>query len=214
MVPERPNLPTSLVRLGLIDRYPATVTYGYDLAMMKNNLGLTLTYLRPADAEATFQGAIAIWQRYAKELPNDPAEFPKWLAYSTTNLAFHLSNCPDATLRNPQRGVELAKQATQILPDDALTWNNLGTAHYRNNEFAAAATALQKGIKLSKEPVPQAGCFLAMAYRKLDRKEEARQAHAQAVKDAEKEADVLTRNWVRAEEVRRVHAEAMTLLGP
>ena len=130
----------------LIDRYPATVTYAYDLAMMKNNLGLTLTYLRPADAEATFQGAIAIWQRYAKELPNDPAEFPKWLAYSTTNLAFHLSNCPDATLRNPQRGVELAKQATQILPDDALTWNNLGTAHYRNNEFAAAATALASGM--------------------------------------------------------------------
>src|SRR5262249_11371045 len=134
----------------LAERYPASIDYAFDLAMIKNSLGIVLSQLRPAEAEALYLQAIAIWQRYAKELPNDPVEFPRWLALSRSNLAHHLTCNRELSVRNPRRALELVKQGLELAPQESSIWHNLGVAHYRLGDWPAALPALQKAVDLSK----------------------------------------------------------------
>jgi serine/threonine protein kinase/tetratricopeptide (TPR) repeat protein len=200
----------------LIDRFPASVEYGYNLAMMKNNLGLVLKFLRPAEAEAVLLEAVAIWRRYAKELPNDPAEFPKWLAFSLCNLASHYATSTDLSLRNPARALEVAKEAVQLAPKESAPWTDLGIASYRVKDPAAAVPALLKAMELAKDK--DTGRyelhFLAMAYWDLGRKEEARKTLERALNDSPKDREDCAKEWFRGENVRQARAEATALIKP
>ena len=158
--------------------------------------------------------AIAIWQRYAKELPNDPAEYPRWLAITLGNLSNHFGSTAESRLRHPRRALELAKQAVDLAPREAPIWRNLGVAHYRNGELAAAVLALEKAIEFGHGDSRGARYFLALTYWKLDRKEDARKALARAHVDTEKDAAGNAANWLLAEDIRRARAEATAIIGP
>jgi len=78
-------------------------------------------------------------------------------------LAWFLATSTDEILRNPDRAVELATQATNLAPENALFANTLGVALYRAGDYTAAIPPLQKSLSLSKEGSAIDGFFLAMA---------------------------------------------------
>jgi tetratricopeptide (TPR) repeat protein len=120
-------------------------------------------------------------------------------------LAWFLATCPDASLRDPKRAVELARQATTKAPKAGEMWNTLGVAHYRAGEWHAAIDALEKSMKLRRGGDSGDWFFLAMAHWQLGGKGEARKWHERAVQ-------WMDRNNPRDEELQRFRAEAAALL--
>jgi eukaryotic-like serine/threonine-protein kinase len=122
------------------------------------------------------------------------------------NLARLLATCPDPSVRDPGRAVELAKRAVELAPKQGKYWHTLGMAHYRAGDSKAALAALEKATTLRNGGNSYDWFFLAMAHGKLGEKEEARQWYHRAVWWMEKQR--LANN----EELRRFRAEAAALL--
>jgi tetratricopeptide (TPR) repeat protein/serine/threonine protein kinase len=160
-------------------------------AMAHYNLGNALINQdKAADAEAEYREAIRLKPDYAE---------------AHSNLAWLLATCPDPKLRDPRRAVEHAQKAVALDPKGALHWGNLGVAQYRAGQWREAVLALEKADEMQKAgPLPYR-FFLAMAYGKLDRKDEARKTFAQTVERMEKRASP-------SGNLRRIRAEAEEVL--
>ena len=90
------------------------------------------------------------------------------------DFAWFLATCPVAQLRNPQHAVEVARQATEMIPKQAGAWNTLGVALLR------ADKPLRRPSTYSTKPALHQGgdgfdwFFVAMAYQDLGQHPEAR----------------------------------------
>jgi serine/threonine protein kinase/Tfp pilus assembly protein PilF len=138
-------------------------------------------------------------QEYEKTLDLNPnaAEY-------RNDLAWTLVTCPETRLRNPRRGLELAKSAVELSKKSAPCWNTLGVASYRTGDWKAAIKALEKSIGIQGYSSYD-GFFLAMSHEKLGQPEKARTEFDRAVR------------WTKQvkpkdEELRRFRAEAAELL--
>jgi eukaryotic-like serine/threonine-protein kinase len=186
----------------------------------------TTIALDPEHAPAHFSLALALRARGKTEealvhyrtavvlLPNDPNPL--------NNLAWVLATCADPKLRDPAQAVTLAKRAVELSVkqgDDrdqagrirlGTYWNTLGVAHYRAGQLNEAVDALQKSVDLGSGGEDRYICvdwyFLAMANRKLDRKDEARKWYDRAVEWTVKKGP-------KDDTLRRYRAEAAALLG-
>ena len=87
------------------------------------------------------------------------------------NLAWLLSTCTEASVRDPARAVELAKKAVELAPKEGTHWNTLGVAHYRADDWKAAIDALTKSMELRKGGDSNDWFFLAMAHWQLGDKD-------------------------------------------
>jgi tetratricopeptide (TPR) repeat protein len=121
-------------------------------------------------------------------------------------LAWQMSICPDAELRQPARALELAKKTVQIAPDKADFWNTLGAAEYRVGNWKAALDAFEQSMKFSDGGDSSDWFFLAMIYWQLADKE-------QAGKFFQKAVVRMDRYRPQDKELRRFRAEAAALLG-
>jgi tetratricopeptide (TPR) repeat protein len=122
-------------------------------------------------------------------------------------LASLLVTCPDTSLQDPKRAVELANEAAELAPRSAWPWNVLGLARYRTGAWKDSIAALEKSNELRKDGGDSfQWFFLAMAHWQLGNKEQARKWYDRAVEWADKyrPADAL---------LRRFRAEAAELLG-
>src|SRR5262249_4225694 len=97
-----------------------------------------------------------------------------------------LANCPDRTLRDPGKALELAKQAVEHAPGKGEYWNTLGAAHYRVREWKNAVGALEKSMELRKGGDAADWFFLAMADWRLGDEGQAGKWYDQAVRWVEK----------------------------
>jgi tetratricopeptide (TPR) repeat protein len=133
-----------------------------------NILGYEILYFSPGeDASGEFCEALRAYDQAVRVTPDDP----RALNY----LAWFLATCPDPQLRNAQRAIGLASQAVAQQPGHWSLWGTLGTAHYRAGAYDDAIRALEKASQLDfpgKDPAYD-GFFLAMAYSRVGRHEEA-----------------------------------------
>ena len=123
-------------------------------------------------------------------------------------LARFLSKGPIA-YRNPQRTVEVATKATDLLPQSSMAWQELGWAQYRASAWQASIDALEKSDSLETDPGGgNSGqwALLAMTHWHLDHKEEARKWFQQAHRD-------FANYGTASDEVRCAFGEAAELLG-
>ncbi len=130
---------------------------------------------------------------------------------SMSLLARLLATCPDARLRDPKRAVELAKDAVELAPRSARSWQALGLARYRTGAWKDSIAALEKSIELREDVREDAGnsfqwFFLAMAHWQVGDKEQARKWYDRAV-------DWVDKNQPADAQLRRFRAEAAELLG-
>jgi tetratricopeptide (TPR) repeat protein len=93
------------------------------------------------------------------------------------HFATHFSDDPELT----KRAVELAEKAALLKPG-ATTWNTLGVARYRVEDFEGSIESLEKAEELSPgQYSAHNGLFLAMAHARLGQKAEAQQWYEKAV---------------------------------
>jgi tetratricopeptide (TPR) repeat protein/serine/threonine protein kinase len=107
---------------------------------------------------------------------------PKW-AYAHEILAWVLTICPDVKLRNPRRGLEVARKAVELATQSGLAWQMVGWASYRTGDWKASIEALEKSCALQSDSGGDAfqWFFLAMAHWQLGEKDRARQWYDRAV---------------------------------
>jgi tetratricopeptide (TPR) repeat protein len=170
-----------------------------DTLQSMNNVAVALAALgRYAEALELHQETLAL--REAKLPPGHPDTLK-----SMNGLAWLLVTCPEQKLRNPDKGLILAKQTTERAPKTGDYWNTLGVAYYRTGDWKSAVAALTKSMDLRKGGDPTDWFFLAMAHYRLGDKEQGRKSYDQAV-------DWMERNKPKDEELRQFRAEAAELL--
>jgi tetratricopeptide (TPR) repeat protein len=128
------------------------------------------------------------------------------------NLAWWLATCPDVKFRDPARAVEHARKATQLAPNNGITWNTLGVAQYRAGDWKAAVFALEVSRGLRNGGDGFDWLFLAMTHRKLGDNDQARKFFDMAVAWREKNRQALQGNKAQEDELRRFQAEAEEVL--
>jgi serine/threonine protein kinase/tetratricopeptide (TPR) repeat protein len=131
--------------------------------------------------------------------------------WSMNNLAWSLVTVPDEKLRDPARGLELAKKAVRTTDERgrAAALGTLGTARYRCGNWKGAITDLGKVIESRgpEDPInANEAFFLAMAHWQLGEKDRAREWYGKAVALMEK----LNKE---DPEPKRFRAEAEALMG-
>jgi serine/threonine protein kinase/uncharacterized protein HemY len=165
-----------------------------------NNVAVALSVLgRHAEARKRHEETLAL--RKAKLGPDH-----RDTLQSMNGLAWILANCPDRTLREPGKALELAKQAVAGAPRKRDYQNTLGTAYYRTGDWTGAVGALTKSMELRKGGDAADWFFLAMAHWHLGDKDQAHKWYGQAIRWTEK-------NRPQDEELRLFRAEAAELLG-
>ncbi len=121
------------------------------------------------------------------------------------NYAWMLVTCPDLALRDPPRGLELARRCVAQAPTTSTYLNTLGVAEYRVGEWQAAIETLQKAeATLPDVDFGYNALVIAMAHWQLGRHDEARNWFQQAIDWQEKKnvtADELLRFRTEAEEL-------------
>jgi tetratricopeptide (TPR) repeat protein len=158
-----------------------------------------LNLLDVAQETNQYQDAYEFYQLWNSLTGDDPRVL--------NDFAGRLATCPDPTLRNGARAVELAKKASESSPNDGAICNTLGVARYRAGDWKGAIEALMKAEELAPgQSLAFNGFFLAMAHWQVADKEKARKWFDQAVEWMEK-------NQPQNEELRRFRAEAEELLG-
>ena len=120
--------------------------------------------------------------------------------------AWLLATAPDATARNPEEAVKLAKRALELGPQNAAYWNTLGVAQYRAGAWKEASLALQKSMELRNGGDAFDWFFIGMAHWQLGQKEEARMQYERALQ-------WMKENLPQESELRRFRSEAEALLG-
>lgn len=134
------NLGNALLRNRQIDE--ATVQYQKAIEISPayveahTNLGIA------AQLQGRFAQAIA---EYEKTLQLDPQSLP-----TRNNLAALLATCPDVSLRNGARAVQVAQQAVQLSGgQDAMSFRTLAAAYAESGQFAEAIAAAESALQLA-----------------------------------------------------------------
>jgi tetratricopeptide (TPR) repeat protein len=136
----RYNLGNALLRNHQIDKaavqYRKAVEILPDYAEAHTNLGIA-TQLQGRFAEAIAE--------YEKTLQIDPTSLP-----TRNNLAALLATCPDVSLRNGERAVQIAQQAVQLSGGrDPISFRSLAAAYAESGQFAEAVGASEKALQLA-----------------------------------------------------------------
>jgi serine/threonine protein kinase/Flp pilus assembly protein TadD len=162
-----------------------------DQAGPLRTLGMVLSQQKKLDdAIAAYRKAIALDGNY------HPAH---------NDLAWLLSTCADAKLRDPAQAVVLAKKAVELDQKNQAYANTLGAAYYRTSDWNAAIASLEKSMELSKGGNSFDWFFLGMAHWQLGEKDKAREWYDRA-------AEWMDKNQPTNEELLRFRAEAAELL--
>lgn len=123
------------------------------------------------------------------------------------SLAWRLATCSEPHWCSPDRALELATKAVELMPDQGAHWITLGVARYRTSDARGAIASLQKSQQLLGDNKLGSNLFfLAMARWQLGEKEQAQSDYAAAVEWMEKRRP-------KDEELIRFRKEAAELMG-
>jgi tetratricopeptide (TPR) repeat protein len=149
--------------------------------------------------------ALMDWERSLELLPNS--------AEAHNNLAWLLATCPEATLRDPKRAVELATKAVELAPAQGTFRNTLGVARYSAGDWKGAIEALTKSQELGSPSPAHDWLFLAMAEWQLGNQDAARGWYDKASQWINENQTTLQGAPENAEELKRFRTEARDVLG-
>jgi uncharacterized protein HemY len=105
-----------------------------------------------------------------------------------------------------ERGLELAKKAVEIEPDEPMYRNTLGVALYRNGRWTEAVAALEQSLAQGEGKHDAFDLFfLAMCHAKVGDTAKAKHCFDQAVKWMEAQKDLPSQH---VEELKAIRTEA------
>jgi tetratricopeptide (TPR) repeat protein len=151
----------------LVNEFPEEPKYRLALINTRYLMGLMYTSLGfPHKAHEEY---LRTAELHRLHLPHGPG------GQALNNYADFLVDCPDETLWDPARAVDLAEEAVAREPEHWAFWNTLGMARYRFGKWAAAEAALKKSVELHGQGgVPADWFFLAMVCWRQEKRSEAK----------------------------------------
>jgi tetratricopeptide (TPR) repeat protein len=122
-------------------------------------------------AKENYKGVISV----ADSAPSGTVatRYHAMVADALNNLAWLQATCPEILVRDPPQSVKNARRATELEPGNGNYWNTLGTAYYRNGDWAAADRAFSHSMELRNGGDSFDWFFLALVQLKLGHKDEA-----------------------------------------
>ncbi|MFK7820476.1 MAG: hypothetical protein AB8G99_17280, partial [Planctomycetaceae bacterium] len=152
------------------------------------NARFAFAYIQLADALTKRQGdeeQILIAYESAVELataPVEKADFANVKPMAINSLAWFLLHCPDESLQDPERALELANQLIAIQQVTGRHYSTLAVAQFRNADYASAIASLQKSTELSPKLIALNTLITSMAQANLGDMETAAENYAEAVR--------------------------------
>jgi tetratricopeptide (TPR) repeat protein len=157
------------LRERLAKDFPRTPHHRRELAAIRAALGhLATAEGEHEDAGQEYARAIAEYERLVKDHPESPG--------NARDLAWLLAMCPSQELRDPDRAVTLARQATALAPQGGDCWRALGAALCRSEKWAEAVEALGKAEAL-RAADGRVRLLQALAHAKLGDRDRARDCY-------------------------------------
>jgi Tfp pilus assembly protein PilF len=123
--------------------------------------------------------ATKFYQRALELLPGEAAprnDFSRFLAL-----------CSDLRVRDPEKSLQLAREAVELQSDEAEHWTTLGIAFFRNGALNDAEKAARKATELSNGGTAADFLVLAMVNWKSGAQKIAIEFHEKALLDAERQ---------------------------
>ena len=90
-------------------------------------------------------------------------------------LAWFLTTCPVADLRDPPEAIRISRGILERAPGSWVAWASLGAAQYRADDPHEAVAALEQAAELNHGDLLHYGFFLAMAHHQLGDSERAKE---------------------------------------
>lgn len=138
------------IRERLVRDYPTLPRLADDLAIGVYYFGNTLRRMNQSkEAVEHFQRVLDLNPKY------DPA---------INELAWTFLMDQDLSLRDPERGLQLAQQAVELDCESGAYRNTLGVAYFRNGDYAQAIRTLRESVELRNGGDGFDWYFLAMSY--------------------------------------------------
>jgi serine/threonine protein kinase/Flp pilus assembly protein TadD len=176
-----------------------------NLAHTHINIGLLLFGDRRHAAADAFLEALEILRNLMESHP-DRADIRGLWMIAVRNFGWLILTSPDPRERDRARVRELAREAVERSPQDALSWNTLGLALYRDHQYEGALEAIRKAVE--RGSAPSVIDWLAMALI-----ESRRGAHDEALDWYRKAATALGQGGPHSPGLTRLRDEAAALVG-
>jgi tetratricopeptide (TPR) repeat protein len=192
----------------LVAGYPGVPDYRYELAAAQNNLGeLFVSAGNWHGAERAFCDSLEVGEALVASAPSNTT-YRSDLANTKGNLVALLAVRADLPVHDPARASQLAREATELAPENASHWKALGIAHYRAGHWKDCIADMDEALRRAANGKldPDDRLFLAMARWRLGEKEAARALFNQA-------ATELAKTKTPDAAMLRVRAEAADVLG-
>lgn len=181
-----------ILRDRLADDFPRTPAYRVDLARTHTDLADVLHSTGDhSSATESYLQATAHWDRLVRDLPNSPGH--------ARDLAWLLATCPEASVRDPARAVEAARQAVVLAPQGGDCRRALGAALLRAGDYRGAVTELDQAVTLRSGGDAREWLLLALAHARLGNWETARGLYDRATKKMEGGMQGVTLRCLQAE---------------
>jgi tetratricopeptide (TPR) repeat protein len=176
---------------------PGIPAYRDDAAFIHEHLGTMFVALgKTEEAEEELQRAIDIRRALCRE--HKAAEY-QW------RLAATLVLCPVPPLCDSAEAIELARQAVQQSPRNAVFAATLGAASYRAGDWKSSLDSLREASVMDRAGVQRYRFFAAMARHRLGNSDE-------AVTTLEEAIAWRTQNCPGSPDLQRLEAEAVQLI--
>jgi tetratricopeptide (TPR) repeat protein len=180
----------------LMKSYPTVARFRKHAMFRQLELGeLLWARGRAPEAAEEFRQALALGETLNSEDP----QVQEWIAW-------FLATCADPQFRDPKRAAQIEKKLIERQAHNGFYWCTLGAAYYGMGDYPAAIREIEKSLQFPHEWDSLAWFYLAMAYERLGKKEQARQWYERACERQEKQE-------LSRVEARRIRAEAEQVLG-
>jgi tetratricopeptide (TPR) repeat protein len=100
-----------------------------------------------AAARGSFLLGLEMLEELVRSDPGVVGTRQSQLARELSNIAWFLATCPDETMRDGAMAVGLARWAIDLEPLHGNTWNTLGAALYRSEDWDGARDALSRAME-------------------------------------------------------------------
>ena len=121
-------------------------------------------------------------------------------------MAWFLSTCDDASLRDPQAAMAHAQKGSEVLPDDPFTWITMALAELRCGQPEAAQSSIAKAFSLGSKDDPRTLAVAALIAATAGQADQSRSDLEKAVKQID------TRPGSHTATLRRLMEEAQAEL--